>query len=49
MGVGGINSWGQWPMKKYQLPAKPYAYSFRLRVLGPHDDASALAREVIRD
>ena len=42
MGVGGINSWGAWPLKKYQLPAKPYRYAFRLRGLrsGVDDPAS---------
>lgn len=31
MGTGGQNSWGSMPPEKYQLPVKPYAYSFRLR------------------
>jgi len=34
MGVGGINSWGAWPMKKYQLPYQNYAYHFRIIPLG---------------
>jgi beta-galactosidase len=28
MGVGGINSWGTWPLKDYLLPAKPYEFIF---------------------
>ena len=30
MGVGGDDSWGAWPHREYQLPAKPYHYKFRL-------------------
>ena len=30
MGVGGINSWGTWPLKDYLLPAKPYDFVFTL-------------------
>ena len=30
MGVGGINSWGTWPLKDYLLPAKPYEFKFTL-------------------
>ncbi len=47
MGVGGVNSWGRWPLKKYQLPPKPYEYSFRLRPLGTDDDPAALARQAL--
>lgn len=28
MGVGGINSWGAWPMKKYLLPYQNYEYKY---------------------
>ena len=31
MGTGGQNSWGSLPPKQYQLPAQPYAFSYRLR------------------
>ena len=31
MGVGGINSWGQKPLEKYQLTAKPMSYKFTLQ------------------
>lgn len=46
MGVGGVNSWGAWPLKKYQLPAgKPYRYRFRLCPLrGKEDNPGDLAR-----
>ena len=30
MGVGGINSWGTWPLQDYLLPAKPYDFVFTL-------------------
>jgi beta-galactosidase len=30
MGVAGDNSWGAQPMKKYQIPAKDYQYSFTI-------------------
>lgn len=46
MGVGGDNSWGALPHEAYQLPAKPYAYRFRLRPIGPADGPpSAIARQ----
>lgn len=28
MGVGGIESWGAWPLEKYRLPYQNYAYKF---------------------
>ncbi|QEC70124.1 DUF4981 domain-containing protein [Panacibacter ginsenosidivorans] len=28
MGVGGINSWGSWPLEQYRLPYKDYSYSY---------------------
>ncbi|SPZ83689.1 glycoside hydrolase family 2 TIM barrel-domain containing protein [Sphingobacterium multivorum] len=31
MGVGGINSWGAWPLHKYTLPYKDYSFSFVLK------------------
>ncbi len=31
MGVGGDDSWGAMPHEPYRLPAKPYAYRYRLR------------------
>ena len=30
MGVGGVTSWGTWPLKEYLLPAKPYDFVFTL-------------------
>jgi len=30
MGVGGITSWGTWPLKDYLLPAQPYDFVFTL-------------------
>lgn len=38
MGLGGVNSWGKWPLKKYQLKPKKYTYSFMIRVLGENDN-----------
>jgi len=43
MGVGGVNSWGAWPLKKYQLQPKPYSYSFRLSALKAGDDPAERA------
>ncbi|WP_437921817.1 glycoside hydrolase family 2 TIM barrel-domain containing protein [Sphingobacterium sp. LRF_L2] len=31
MGVGGINSWGAWPMKEYLMPYGDYRFSFTIR------------------
>jgi beta-galactosidase len=28
MGLGGINSWGSWPLEKYRMPYKDYSYSY---------------------
>ncbi|MBK6936331.1 MAG: beta-galactosidase [Chitinophagaceae bacterium] len=28
MGVGGINSWGSWPLEQYRLPYRNYQYSY---------------------
>lgn len=28
MGVGGINSWGEWPLKEYMLPIKNRIFAF---------------------
>lgn len=33
MGVGGINTWGAWPLPKYQLPYANYEYEFVVRPL----------------
>lgn len=30
MGVGGIDSWGAWPLEKYRLPYKDYHYSYMI-------------------
>jgi beta-galactosidase len=30
MGLGGIDSWGAWPMQKYLLKAKNYQYQFKI-------------------
>jgi beta-galactosidase len=27
-GLGGINSWGSWPLKQYRLNYQDYSYSF---------------------
>jgi beta-galactosidase len=42
MGVGGDNSWGAMPHDKYQLPAKAYAYRYRLRAFSTAQDGSPL-------
>lgn len=33
MGVGGINSWGEWPLEKYRLPYKNYSCTFKVTPL----------------
>jgi len=33
MGVGGIESWGAWPLEKYRLPYKNYEYRFIVKPL----------------
>jgi beta-galactosidase len=30
MGVGGIESWGAWPLPQYRLPYRNYSYSFKI-------------------
>ena len=48
MGVGGNTSWDAQaaPLEQYQLPAKPYSYSFYLLPVTGKPDVSALARSV---
>src|SRR6185369_12384120 len=46
-GVGGDNSWGAWPHDEFLIPCQEYAYSFRLRPLGPGEDPAKLARQRI--
>ena len=31
MGVGGINSWGAWPLEQYRIPAAEREFRFVLR------------------
>ncbi|WP_343043778.1 hypothetical protein [Sphingobacterium prati] len=31
MGVGGINSWGAWPLFEYTLPYQDYSFSFVIK------------------
>ncbi|MFZ5517653.1 MAG: glycoside hydrolase family 2 TIM barrel-domain containing protein [Candidatus Zhuqueibacterota bacterium] len=45
MGVGGDDSWGARPHAEYSLPPKQYAYTFRLKAFGKHDQAGALNRQ----
>ncbi|MGI4866078.1 MAG: glycoside hydrolase family 2 TIM barrel-domain containing protein [Janthinobacterium lividum] len=48
MGVGGNTSWDAQaaPIEKYQLPAKPYAYSFYLLPISGKKNAAALANSI---
>ena len=32
-GVGGIDSWGAWPVETYQIPFKNYKYSYWIRLV----------------
>lgn len=45
MGVGGDNSWGAWPYKKYQIEPKVYSYQYRLSPLAGNDDLMKKSRE----
>ncbi|HEX9728591.1 MAG TPA: glycoside hydrolase family 2 TIM barrel-domain containing protein [Gemmatimonadales bacterium] len=46
MGVGGIDSWGALPLRKYSLPYGGYRYRFRMRGFTAVDGTpEALARE----
>jgi len=40
-GVGGDNSWGARPLDKYTLPAKEYAFCFRLRPFSIDNESAA--------
>lgn len=31
-GVGGIDSWGSWPLEKYRVPFQDYAYAYWIKV-----------------
>jgi beta-galactosidase len=46
-GVGGDDSWGAWPHEEFLIPCKEYAYSFRLRPIGPADKPAELARVMV--
>ena len=50
MGVGGDDSWGALPHEQYRLPARPYAYRFRLRPFSSAIDGApaTLARQVFQ-
>ncbi|WP_230206949.1 glycoside hydrolase family 2 TIM barrel-domain containing protein [Novosphingobium sp. Gsoil 351] len=43
-GVAGINSWGALPLPQYSIPAKNYAWSFRLVPLASGQDPAVIAR-----
>lgn len=45
MGVGGDNSWGARPLKKYQIPAAAYSYEFSLVPLKPSPALARLEKE----
>ena len=47
-GVGGNDSWGAWPLEKYQLKAREYSWSFRMRpFLLKSDSPASLYRQNI--
>ncbi len=48
MGVGGDDSWGARTHPEYTLPARPYAYQFRLKpYTKDQDDPATLARQTL--
>ena len=32
-GLGGLNSWGQYPLEKYRLEEDKYSYSYTIKLL----------------
>jgi beta-galactosidase len=48
-GVGGDNSWGAVPHRRYTLLPGPLSYRFVIRTLSPADEASTLARAPLPD
>ena len=47
MGLGGDDSWSPRVHEPYQLPAKVYSYSFRLRPIDAADDVPSLVHTVL--
>ncbi|MBI9037960.1 MAG: DUF4981 domain-containing protein [Bacteroidales bacterium] len=45
MGVGGDNSWGAKPHKKYQILPGNYSFSFRIRPFSNNEDVSKLINQ----
>lgn len=45
MGVGGDNSWGAKPHKKYQILPGNYSYSFRIRAISNKEDVFKLCNQ----
>lgn len=46
MGVGGNNSWGAWPLQRYQIRCAPIEQRFHLR---PFQDGDTEVRELARE
>ncbi|MBR2609435.1 MAG: hypothetical protein IKC68_06885, partial [Bacteroidales bacterium] len=34
MGLGCVNSWGEWPREEYRLKGRPYTFTFYLSPIG---------------
>ena len=49
MGVGGENSWGAQPLKKYKIEPKKYTYHFIMTPLSAKDDPMGIYKNVIFD
>lgn len=50
MGVGGDNSWGAQPLEKYQIPAQPYTFNFRISPVTRGVNAQQAAkRRIVRN
>jgi beta-galactosidase len=44
-GVGGDNSWGEWPHPEFLIPCREYQYAFRLHPLASGEDPEKVARQ----
>jgi beta-galactosidase len=46
-GVGGDNSWGEWPHPEFLIPCREYQYSFRLHPLASGEEPEKVARRAL--
>ena len=46
-GLGGDNSWGEFPHREFRLTQQPFAYRYRLHVLAAGEDPVSLAKRAV--